>query len=231
MAKMTGSYRRKHVEEDELKSFADKALSFVREKPRETAMAGVAVAAAVAVVLLASFLMERSERNRVAAVNEAIARYTAADAIGGADEDAILAELEAVAEKFADTDMGGQARYYLGGALAREGRYDEAAAVYLDVHEKFAADSNLSGAALLGAAYSLASAGKTEEAVGHFRTLLESADSVVPRSQIRMEVARMLRASGDREGAESELKVIVAEHPDSSQAEDARKMLAVLEGS
>jgi TolA-binding protein len=231
MAKMTGSYRRKADDEDELKTIAGQALSFIQEKPRETAMAVAAVVAVVAVVLLASFLMERSEKSRVAAVNEAIARYTAAADADGNDSNAIRAELETMAEKYGDTDMGGQALYYLGGALAREGKYAEAAKVYLDVHNTFTSNSNLAGAALLGAAYSLAAAGSTEEAVGHFRTLLETDDQAVPRSQIRMEVARILRADGDREGAAAELKMIVSDHPESSQAEDARKMLDVLAGS
>ena len=77
----------------------------------------------------------------------------------------------------------------------------------------------------------MAAAGNTEEAVVHFRALLDSADLAVPRSQIRLEVARILKEGGDREGAAAELKTIVDDHPDSSQAEDASKMLDVLEGS
>jgi TolA-binding protein len=231
MAKTTETYRRKEADEDELRTLAGRALSLVKEKPRETAMAAAALAAVVVLVLLTSFLMERSEKNRVAAVSQAIARYTAAADSDEGDIASIRSELEALSEKYADTDMGGQALYYLGGALSREGKYAEAARVYLDVHEKFKSNGNLAASALLGAAYALAASGSTGEALGHFRALLESGDQAVPRSQIRLEVARILRSGGDREGAAAELKVIVADYPDSAQADEARKMLVVLEGS
>jgi tetratricopeptide (TPR) repeat protein len=231
MAKITAPAQKKAAEQDELKSLVDKGLSYVHEKPREVAIAVSAVAGAAILLFVASFLMERSENKRVAAVTEAIAAYHDGATDATADAASVREKLENVAREHEDTEIGVQALYFLGGALAREGRYEEAAEVYLDVYGRSGPGGTLAAAAKMGAAYALAVAGDRERAVGYFRELLEDQGQSVPRAQIRLEIARLLRSGGDSEGAAGELKKLLEESPEGPQAAEAEKLLTVIEGS
>lgn len=231
MAKISSTYRSKPTEGDELASFAEKALSYVQEKPREVALAAGAVAAVVILLLVASFVSDRSARKQVLAVTGAIGRY--AENKGGDDAGlaAISDELEGVSRKYGSSDLGGQALFFLGGALGREGKHQEAAAIYQEVAGNFSDNETLSNSALLGAAYSYAAAGSEEEAIEQFRRLLALQGPVLPRSQIRLELANLLRSNGNLDEASTEYRLIIEEYPGSTQAGEAQKALSVIAGS
>jgi len=238
---------RHHLKENELVHLFESLRDTWETRQREIGMAAVAVVVVAAVAVGVIVVRQRNQAQGTALLAEARvilnAQVTPAGATSGeelplfatvegyateaAKLTAALPKLQAAADTYPDSRAGIEARYYLGGALAGLGRYDEAIAAFDDVVTRAGQDSLYGRMARLGRAGTLGDAGRLDEAVVAW-TELTTLDDTYPPDAVLMGLARAYAAQGDTEHARQTLNEVVDQYPDSPYTLEAREELETL---
>jgi tetratricopeptide (TPR) repeat protein len=140
---------------------------------------------------------------------------------------AALPKLQAAADAYPGSRAGIEARYYLGGALAALGRYDESIQAFDEVIRRAGENGLYGRMARLGRAGALVDAGQLDEAVTAWTELSTMGDTYPPDA-VLMGLARAYAAKGDTEQARQTLTEIVDRYPDSPYTFEAREELDTL---
>jgi TolA-binding protein len=141
---------------------------------------------------------------------------------------AALPKLKAAADAYPDAPAGITARYHLAGAYAALGRHDEAIAAFDDVTKRAGADTLYGRMAKLGKADAEARAGKLDEAIATWKTMVTQDAAELPVDAILIELGRAYVTKGNTADAKQAFTQIVDQHPDSPYAQEARTTLQTL---
>jgi len=239
---------RHHLKENELVHFFESLRDTWETRQREIGIAAVVLVVLVAAGLGIAALRSREQSQGTALLAEArVVLNTQVTPIGvttgegglplsatigatgsypteEAKLTAALPKLQAAADAYPDSRAGIEARYYLGGALAALGRYDDSVQAFDDVIRRTGGDNLYGRMARMGRAGALADAGKLDEAVTAW-TELSAQDEAYPPDAVLMGLARAYTAKGDTEQARQTLNEIVDQYPDSPYTLEAREAL------
>jgi tetratricopeptide (TPR) repeat protein len=141
---------------------------------------------------------------------------------------AALPKLKAAADAYPDAPAGITARYHMAGALAALGRHEEAIAAFSDVTSRAGADTLYGRMAKLGKADAEARAGKLDDAIATWKTMVTQDSAELPVDAILIELGRAYVTKGSTADAKQAFTQIVDQHPDSPYAQEARTSLESL---
>lgn len=143
---------------------------------------------------------------------------------------ALQTKFKAVADEYPSTDSGIFARYREASMWMALGNPANAVTAYQQVIDK--AGSGLYGQmARLGLAEAQAQAGQYDPAINGLKELSLRTDGPVPVDGVLMRLARIYVDAGKTSDAEQTFNKLLAEHPDSLFAADARRELGQLKKS
>jgi len=236
---MKGSERH-HLKENELSNVLGRATAGLSDNRSTVGM----VAGIVALLLLAGVgywaWNARGENQAQALLGEAIKIVQAPveDAKPGAKPTpgsypTIQARAEAALVKFTEvfttypsTNAGIAARYYAAAGLGMLGRHAEAATRYQEVVDRAGTTRFYGRMAQLGIIEANAQAKQFDQAITAAQALVNNtADDVIPRDALMMELGRVQAAAGKKAEAKQTLDKVIADFPESSYLEEAKKLL------
>jgi tetratricopeptide (TPR) repeat protein len=140
---------------------------------------------------------------------------------------AALPKLKAAADAYPDSPAGITARYHYAGTLAALGRHQEAIQAFDEVTAK-AGDSIYGRMAVLGKADTEAQAGRLDQAIATWKSLVDRKDPNIPEDALLMHLARAYQTKGSVEDARKTYTQIVEQHPASPYSAEARADLEAL---
>jgi FimV-like protein len=238
---------RHHLKENELVHLFESLRDTWETRQREIGIAVMVLVVAVAAAVGIMAMRSREQSLGTALLAEARVALNAPVTPVGATDDtglplaatlagfdseaakltAALPKLQAAADAYPDSRAGIEARYYLGGALAALGQYDESIQAFDDVIRRAGTGGLYGRMARLGRAGALADAGRLDEAVTAW-TELSTMEDTYPPDAVLMGLARAYAAMGDTEQARQTLTEIVDRYPDSPYTIEAREELDTL---
>jgi TolA-binding protein len=230
MAKLIGRKKRSSKESDELISRGQEIWLWATEKPKQAASVVGGVVGAVLLVLLSLYLVESAEERRLDKVSSSINTFLA-EGRSEAERAVILEKLQKQADQYSRFQVGGEARYFLAGALARKGEFAAATEAYQQVMQDFSSNANLANSAALGLAYTYRLMGEEEKALETFQRLTGETAAPVPHSQIRLEIGLIYETQGKQEEARSTYRDLLESYPDGSWSQEAQQRLDLLDGA
>jgi TolA-binding protein len=233
---------RRHLKENELRSFAQRAAETVEGRRRETTIL-VALAVVVGVLAIGYFAWrENVQRKAHALLADAM---TVADARVGPPPapgtpaagiyfptereraQAALGKFKAAADAYPSTDAGIFARYQEASTQLRLANPTQAAAAYQQVIAK-AGDGFYGQVARLGLAEAQTRAGQYDQAIAAFKDLSQRKDAPLPVDGILMQLGKTYLEAGKRADAQQTFNRIVDEYPESPFSADAKRELDTL---
>ena len=233
---------RKHLKENELRTFARETRERFEERKRETT-AIVAVVGVLAVLAIVYFVWrDRVQTRAHALLADAVTVQTARvgpppaagtpaannPGLSFATErekaQAALTKFKVAADAYPSTDAGMYARYQQATSYMTLGQPKEAAATYQQVIDR-AGDNIYGQMAKLGLAESQARSGQYDQAINTFRELSLRKDGRLPVDGILMQLGRAYLDAGKRAEAQQTFNRIVEEFPESPFSGDARREL------
>jgi TolA-binding protein len=143
---------------------------------------------------------------------------------------AMQTKFKAVADAYPSSDSGIFARYREAATLVALGNPTDAIAAYQEVVDK-GGDSLYGQMARLGLAEAQAQAGQYEPAINSLKDLSQRTDTAVPVDGVLIRLARIYLDAGQTSDAEQTFNKLLAEHPGSLFAADARRELDQLKKS
>jgi TolA-binding protein len=237
---------RRHLKENELRTFAREARERIEEKKNET-LGLVALVLVVAIVGGGYFVWrDRVESKAHSLLAEALvvqgARIgtPAAPGTPGAGglsyltererAQAALTKFKVAADAYPSSDAGIFARYQLAATYMELGNPGSAAAEYQAVSER-SGDKIYGQMARLGMAEARALEGKYDEAINAFKELSQRKDGPLPIDGILMQLGRVYLDAGKRADAQQTFNRLVEEYPESPYLGDAKKEIENLKKS
>jgi hypothetical protein len=223
--------RKELLKQDEVLDAAVDAGHWLEENWKALTIAAAAlVVAIVGVVGWRSLAAERRARGeeRLAAALAEYTRLEGAQFTDRAGLEGVLATFTELAE-----DAVGPARltarFYQAAALVDLGRPDEAAPLLQQIAGDTDAPPTLRASAQGLLARTHAAAGRTDEAIGALRALLDDESGIVPAPQLLMQTAQLQSEAGREADARASWQRIVDEFPSSPLARTARERLGTAE--
>jgi TolA-binding protein len=236
------STERKHLKENELRTFARQAGHTVSERRGETTVI-IAIAAVVGALALGYFGWHEHVQTKAHAL--------LADAMGVQDarvgpppapgtpagglyfptererSQAALTKFKIAADAYPSTDAGVYARYQEGATSLALGSTPGAIAAYQQVIRE-SGDGFYGQMARLGLAEAQARAGQYDMAINTFKELAQRKDGPLPVDGILMQLGRTYLDAGKRADAQQTFNRLVEEYPESTFTADARKEIETL---
>jgi TolA-binding protein len=236
------STERKHLKENELRTFARQAGAVVSEKRSETT--AVIVAAVVVGALALGYFgwRERVQTKAHGLLAQAMAvqdaRVGPPPAPGAPSgglyfptererSQAALTKFKVAADAYPSTDAGVYARYQEGATSLALGSTPGAIAAYEQVIKE-SGDGFYGQMARLGLAEAQARAGQYDSAINTFKELAQRKDGPLPVDGILMQLGRTYLEAGKRSDAQQTFNRLVEEYPESPFTSDARKEIESL---
>jgi tetratricopeptide (TPR) repeat protein len=147
----------------------------------------------------------------------------------GARAEAALVKFNEVASAYPTSKAGISARYFAASALAMLGRHEEAITAYQDVVDRAGANDFYGRMAQLGVIEASTQAKQFDQAISKAQGLVNNtADDVIPRDALLMELGRVYVAAGKKDEAKQTLDKVIAEFPDSVYVDEAKQLLTTL---
>lgn len=230
MAKLIGRTKRPGKESDELINRSQELWLWVTEKPKQAAYVVGGVVGVVLLLLLSLYLLENAGERRQDAVSSTINTYLDEER-DGPEGAAVREKLRKQADEYSRYPVGGEARYFLAGMLARDGEHTAAVEAYQRVIEDFSSNTNLANSAALGLAYTYRLMGEEEKALEAFQRLTAEVAAPVPQSQIQLEIGLIYEAQGKPEDARATYRSLLESYPGGPWSEEAQQRLDLLEGA
>jgi TolA-binding protein len=233
---------RRHLKENELRSFALQAGQTMAEKRRETItlIVGVAVVGALAlgyfgwrdhVQTKAHALLAQAMAVQNARVGPPPAPGTPSTGLYFPTEreraQAALTKFKIAADAYPSTDAGIYARYQEGATSLALGSTPGAITAYEQVIKQ-SSDDFYGQMARLGLAEAQARAGQYDTAINTFKDLAQRKDGPLPVDGILMQLGRTYLDAGKRADAQQTFNRLVEEYPESPFTGDARKEIESL---
>jgi TolA-binding protein len=233
---------RRHLKENELRTFALQARQAIDEKRTETIMliVGVAVIGALAlgyfgwrqhVQTKAHALLAEAMAVQDARVGPPPAPGTPTGGLYFPTErersQAALTKFKIAADAYPSTDAGIYARYQEGATSLALGAAPGAIAAYEQVIKQ-SGDDFYGQMAHLGLAEAQARAGQYDSAINAFKELAQRKDGRRPVDGILMQLGRTYLEAGKRADAQQTFNRLVEEYPESPFTGDARKEIETL---
>jgi TolA-binding protein len=233
---------RKHLKENELRTFARQASQVMTDRPKETT--GLLVAAALIGALALGYFgwRERVQTRAHGLLADAMAVQDArvgpppAPGTPGGGlyfptererSQAALTKFKIAADAYPSTDAGIYARYQEGATSLSLGSTSGAIAAYEQVI-KAAGDGFYGQMGRLGLAEAQARAGQYDSAINTFKELAQRKDGPLPVDGILMQLGRTYLDAGKRADAQQTFNRVVEEYPESPYTGDARKEIETL---
>jgi tetratricopeptide (TPR) repeat protein len=233
---------RKHLKENELRTFARLATQALTERPKETT--GLIVAAAVIGALALGYFGWREHVQTKAhgllaeamAIQDARVGPPPAPGTPGGGlyfptererSQAALTKFKIAADAYPSTDAGIYARYQEGATSLALGSTPGAIAAYEQVI-KASGDGFYGQMGRLGLAEAQARAGQYDSAINTFKELAQRKDGPLPVDGILMQLGRTYLNAGKRADAQQTFNRLVEEYPESPYTGDARKEIETL---
>jgi len=218
---------RRELKEDSLVATYVKLTSFYEENKRAISIAVTAVVIAVFAVVI--YVKNRADNNEkaITALGSIFETYDAGrfqTAVDGIPEKNIMG-LKAIVDNYGNSEAGDLARFYLAGAYAHLGKYDEA----LKDYEDFSPTGELLAVARLSGI------GSCQESRGMFREAavsFEKAGTQYPKDVSAAEnltnAARDFGQAGDKDKAIDLYRRVKKNYPNTAFARDADRFIAQL---
>lgn len=217
-------------EPDEFLSLSQKVWLWAHENQGRAAAIVGGVAAVLLIGILGREYVQRGRERRAAELARAVDRY-----LGFKDGAPVPADvprqLEELAARESGSVDGAVARYFAAGALATQGEAAKAAGAFDQVARdpggKGGAD--LAPLARLAQGYLALAGGDADGALARFEELLKAPGTVVPRAQLKMEIAAILEKKGRTGEARDIYAEVEKSFPDGSFAAKAKERLRLLD--
>jgi TolA-binding protein len=237
---------RRHLKENELSQLAASALDVVEAGGKQ--LIGIIVAVVLVLIIGAGYFLWKGQAEGRAdamladAMSVEDARVGPPQAPGSTAVEgltfpslrekyqAMQVKLKAVADAYPSSDAGIFARYREASMWIALGNPTNAIAAYQDVIDK-GGDSFYGQMARLGLAEAQAQAGQYEPAINSLKDLSQRTDTSVPVDGVLIRLARIYLDAGQTSDAEQTFNKLLAEHPASLFAADARRELDQLKKS
>jgi tetratricopeptide (TPR) repeat protein len=233
---------RRHLKENELRTFAQRAAETVESRRRETT-AVIAVVAVIGVLAVGYFAWRENVRGKAhalladalivadARVGPPPAPGTPAGGLYFPTEreraQAALKKFKVAADAYPSSDAGLYARFQEGSTEMALGNPTQAAAAYQQVIAK-AGDGFYGQMARLGLAEAQTRSGQYDQAILAFKELSQRKDGPLPVDGILMQLGKTYLEAGKRADAQQTFNRIVAEYPESPFSSDAKREIEAL---
>lgn len=200
---MTRHELKEQLQHDTFTDNVDLAIDYVASHRRKVIRWAIVVAAVLVVIGIgyAVYRHQRTQREQalqaaLAVVEVPVAPQTEASGktypTQQAKDAAATKAFSEVAAKYAGSDQGDAARYYLGGLQAEQGKYSEAEASFKAVS---ASNSQISALAKVGLAELYLGEGKTEQAANIAEGLMKNPAPLVSKDQATVLLVSILKNS------------------------------------
>jgi TolA-binding protein len=218
---------RRELKEDALVATYVKLTSFYEENRRTISIAVTAVVIAVFAVVI--YVKNRADNNEkaITALGSIFETYDAAQfqtAVDGIPEKNIMG-LRAIVDNYGNSTAGDFARFYLAGAYAHLGKYDEA----LREFEDFSPTGELLAVARLsGIGSCQESRGMFKEAAASFEKAATQYPKDISAAENLNNAARDFGQAGEKEKAVDLYRRVKKNYPNTAFARDADRFIAQL---
>ncbi len=217
--------RRHELREDTVTTFYARALDFYSKNGRMVHMAAAGIVAVVVLFLGYGWYQSGQNEKALAEMAFAVDRYEDGAYRAALDGDITFTGLIEIADSYGGTPAGNLARFYTADAFFRLGDYENALK-YFRAYDKSA--DYLGASALAGEAAILEEQGEYEEAGDLFRRAANLFPSTITSPEYMMDAARAYERAAAYSKAESVLKDIQEDWPESQAARNIDYDLARL---